>query len=94
MVHVADHSNAHVHPAGSGSKPNVITCHDVIAVQAAKGMVEGWNVGWTGRLFQRLIAQGLAAADLVACVSDLTRRELLALGLADESTRRRRCSTA
>ena len=48
-------------------------------------MVDGWNVGWTGRLFQRLIVKGWPAADLVACVSHLTRRELLALGLADES---------
>ncbi|WP_345537806.1 glycosyltransferase family 1 protein [Variovorax defluvii] len=84
VVHVADHSNGMYIPWVK-SKPNVITCHDVIAVQAAKGMVDGWNVGWTGRLFQRLIAKGLRAADLVACVSHLTRRELLKLGLADES---------
>ncbi|WP_077000123.1 glycosyltransferase family 1 protein [Variovorax sp. KK3] len=84
VVHVADHSNGMYIPWVK-NKPNVITCHDVIAVQAAKGMVDGWNVGWTGRLFQRLIVKGLAAADLVACVSDLTKRELLGLGLADKS---------
>lgn len=84
VVHVTDHSNSMYIPWVK-NKPNIITCHDVIAVQAAKGMVDGWNVGWTGRLFQRLIAKGLAAADLVACVSHLTRRELLALGLAEES---------
>ncbi|KWT97070.1 MULTISPECIES: glycosyltransferase family 1 protein [unclassified Variovorax] len=84
VVHVADHSNGMYIPWVK-SKPNVITCHDVIAVQAAKGMVDGWNVGWTGRLFQRLIAKGLRTADLVACVSHLTRRELLALGLAEEA---------
>ncbi|CAN7572029.1 glycosyltransferase family 1 protein [Variovorax sp. LjRoot84] len=83
VVHVTDHSNGMYIPWVK-KKPNVITCHDVIAVQAAKGMVEGWNVSWTGRLFQRLIVKGLAAADLVTCVSDLTRRELLALGLAQE----------
>ena len=79
VVHICDHANAHVCAAGKG-QPNVITCHDVIAMQAAKGMVEGWKVGWTGRLFQRLIVEGLAGADLVACDSDLTRSELLALG--------------
>jgi glycosyltransferase involved in cell wall biosynthesis len=84
VVHVTDHSNGMYIPWVK-KKPNIITCHDVIAVQAAKGMVEGWNVSWTGRLFQRLIVKGLAAADLVTCVSDLTRRELLALGLARES---------
>ena len=83
VVHVTDHSNGMYIP-WVRSKPNVITCHDVIAVQAAKGMVDGWDVSWTGRLFQRLIVKGLAAADLVACVSHLTRRELLSLGLAEE----------
>lgn len=84
VVHVADHSNGMYIPWVK-AKPNVITCHDVIAVQAAKGMIDGWNVGWTGRQFQRLIAEGLAAADLVACVSQLTRRDLLALdGVPEE----------
>jgi glycosyltransferase involved in cell wall biosynthesis len=84
VVHVADHSNGMYIP-WVRQKPNVITCHDVIAVQAAKGMVDGWKVGWTGRIFQKLIVKGLARADLVACVSYLTKRELLKLGLADES---------
>jgi glycosyltransferase involved in cell wall biosynthesis len=83
VVHVADHSNA-MYVRWIRSKPNLVTCHDVIAVQAAKGMVEGWDVSWTGRQFQRLISRGLALTDLVACVSDMTRRELLALGLAEE----------
>jgi len=83
VVHVVDHSNS-LYVPWVKAKPNVVTCHDVIAVQAAKGMVEGWRVGRFGRLLQRLISKGLAKADLVACVSDLTRRDLLALGLADE----------
>ncbi len=83
VVHVADHSNGMYIPRVT-SKPNVITCHDVIAVQAAKGLVDGWNVGWTGRLFQRLIVKGMARADLFACVSDMTKREVLTMGFADE----------
>lgn len=83
VVHVVDHSNS-IYVPWVKAKPNVVTCHDVIAVQAAKGMVDGWKVGRFGRLLQRLISKGLAKADVVACVSDLTRRDLLALGLADE----------
>ena len=83
VVHVVDHSNS-IYVPWVESKPNVVTCHDVIAVQAAKGMIEGWQVGRFGRLLQRLIARGLAKADLITCVSDLTRRDLLALGFADE----------
>lgn len=84
VVHVTDHSNAMYIPWVDG-RPNVITCHDVIAVQAARGMVEGWHVGRSGRFFQRLIVKGLARADLIACASDLTRRDLLALGEVQES---------
>ncbi len=84
VVHVCDHSNGMYVPRVVG-KPNLITCHDVIAIQAALGMVPGWSVGSTGRLLQRLISRGLGRADLVACVSDLTRRDLRALDLAPES---------
>ena len=83
VVHVTDHSNA-MYVRWLKSRPNVITCHDVIAIQAARETGADASVGRTGRLFQRLIAKGLGRADLIACVSDLTRRELLALELADE----------
>lgn len=84
VVHICDHSNAMYVPRVLG-KPNLVTCHDVIAIQASLGMVPGWNVGRSGRLFQKLIAQGLARADLIACVSHLTQRDLLKLGLAEQA---------
>jgi glycosyltransferase involved in cell wall biosynthesis len=84
VVHVTDHSNGMYVPWVE-SRPNVIACHDVIAIQAARGMVAGWHVGRSGRLFQRLIVRGLARADVIACASDLTRRDLLALDVAQAS---------
>jgi glycosyltransferase involved in cell wall biosynthesis len=83
VVHICDHSNSMYVPWVRG-RPTIVTCHDVIAVQAARGMVEGWNVGWSGRVFQRLISSGLAKADLVACVSHTTRRALVDLQFVDE----------
>jgi glycosyltransferase involved in cell wall biosynthesis len=83
VVHICDHSNSMYVP-WVRSRPTIVTCHDVIAVQAARGMVEGWNVGWSGRVFQRLISSGLAKADLVACVSHTTRRALVDLQFVDE----------
>lgn len=83
IVHIGDHSNGMYVPRVL-DRPNLITCHDVIAIQASLGMVPGWHVGWSGRLFQRLIFGGLAQADLIACVSERTRRDLLSLKLADE----------
>ncbi|VTU26032.1 D-inositol 3-phosphate glycosyltransferase [Variovorax sp. SRS16] len=82
VVHICDHSNAMYVPWVQ-RKANLVTCHDVIAVEASLGMVEGWQVGWSGRLFQRLIARGLGKAELVACVSHLTQRALLALHIVD-----------
>ena len=57
VVHICDHSNS-MYVRWVNSRPTIVTCHDVIAVQAARGMVEGWNVGWGGRVFQRLIFDG------------------------------------
>jgi glycosyltransferase involved in cell wall biosynthesis len=82
VVHICDHSNS-MYVRWVRSRPTIITCHDVIAVQAARGMVEGWNVGWSGRIFQRLIASGLAKADLIACVSHATQRALVDLQFVD-----------
>ena len=81
VIHICDHSNA-MYARWLQGKPVVITCHDVIAIQAARGMVEGWDVSWSGRLFQRLISRGLSLVDAVVCVSGLTARDLLALKLA------------
>jgi len=81
VVHVTDHSNAMYVPRTT-PRPTLVTCHDVIAIQAARGLVPGWNVGASGRLLQRLIEKGLGRADAVACVSHLTERDLLGLGLA------------
>jgi glycosyltransferase involved in cell wall biosynthesis len=83
VVHICDHSNS-MYVRWVRGRPTIVTCHDVIAVQAARGMVEGWNVGWSGRVFQRLISSGLAKADLVACVSHTTRRALVDLQFVDE----------
>ncbi|MGR4871930.1 glycosyltransferase family 4 protein [Variovorax sp. LARHSF232] len=82
VVHVCDHSNAMYLPRLT-AYPTVLTCHDVIAIQAARGIVTDWQVGATGRIFQRLIADGFAHADRVICDSAATRRDVLALELAD-----------
>ncbi|MDM0043816.1 glycosyltransferase family 1 protein [Variovorax dokdonensis] len=81
VVHVCDHSNAMYLPRLAGH-PTVLTCHDVIAIRAARGLVTDWHTGWTGRIFQRLIANGIGHAERVACVSESTRNDVLALNLA------------
>jgi glycosyltransferase involved in cell wall biosynthesis len=78
IVHVCDHSNA-MYVASLKHRPHLITCHDVIAIRAARGLEPGWRVGVTGRLFQRLILRGLRRANRIACVSEFTQAQLLEL---------------
>lgn len=78
LVHICDHSNAMYVPTVK-DRPHLLTCHDVIAVRAARGLEPGWNVGLTGRIFQRLILRGIRSARKIACVSALTRDQLMQL---------------
>lgn len=87
VVHVCDHSNAMYMPRLK-RHATVLNCHDVIAIQAARGIVRDWHVGFTGRVFQKLIANGFAHADRLVCISAATHREVLALGLADAARMR------
>jgi len=60
-------------------KPNLITCHDLLAIRAARGEFPQAHTGWSGRLLQRWILSGLRGARHVLCVSGKTARDLEAL---------------
>ena len=75
VVHVCDHSNA-MYAGMVGGRPNVVTCHDLLAVQSARGEIAGNVTGFSGRIFQRWILSGLKRAQHVVCVSEQTRSEL------------------
>jgi len=81
VFHVVDHSYAHlarVLPAGR----IVITCHDT---DAFRPLVDsGRQESKLPRFLVRRILEGLRKADVVACVSETTRQELLEWNLVDE----------
>jgi len=77
-VLICDHSNA-MYAAAVRPRPHLVTCHDVIAIRAARGLEDGWHVRLTGRLLQSWILRSLIGAQHVACVSDHTRRQLVEL---------------
>lgn len=85
IVHVCDHSNS-MYLRSAGSKPCLITCHDLIAIRGARGEYPGVYAGFSGRLQQRWIAAGLARARSVICVSHNTAAELRALQPASQAT--------
>jgi heptosyltransferase-3 len=78
LVHILDHSNS-MYLRMVRQKPNLITCHDVLAIRAARGEFPQSPTGWSGRLLQRWILSGLRGASHVLCVSAKTADDLKAL---------------
>jgi glycosyltransferase involved in cell wall biosynthesis len=78
LVHVLDQSNS-MYLAPVRRRPNLITCHDLIAVRAARGEYPNVSTGWSGRLLQRWILSGLRGAAHVLCVSSKTAGDFKSL---------------
>lgn len=79
VVHICDHGNSmYVH--WLKGKPNVVTCHDLLAIRSARGEIPKRSTRWTGRLYQRWIMSGLRKSTHVCCVSEATRSDLLRVG--------------
>ena len=75
LVHVCDHGNA-MYVGMMDGKLNVVTCHDLLAVQSAFGEIPDNVTSFSGRIFQRWILAGLRQAQHVVCVSEQTQSEL------------------
>ncbi|GAB5559643.1 MAG: hypothetical protein SynsKO_12900 [Synoicihabitans sp.] len=78
MIHILDHGNASYVPRQSRF-PWVVTCNDLLAVKAAKGLGKDVATSSTGRILQNSVFNGLSRADYVACISSATRQDLLHL---------------
>ena len=78
VIHICDHSNA-IYTRFLRGQPTVVTCHDLMAVRSARGEVAENPTGWSGRALQRAIARGLERAQVVVCVSEHTRRNVIRL---------------
>ncbi|MGJ8651215.1 MAG: glycosyltransferase [Opitutaceae bacterium] len=71
VVHICDHSNAHYTKVLDGI-PNLVTCHDLLAVRSALGEFEQNQTRWFGRQQQSIIIRGLKRAQHIASVSGAT----------------------
>ena len=78
VFHLVDHSYAHLVSALPRGRV-VVTCHDTDAFRGLLG--DGVSESRLPRRLARRVLDGLRAADIVACVSETTRRELVTLGL-------------
>ncbi len=79
LVHICDHSNAMYVPH-IADRPHLITCNDMLAIRSARGEFPQNRTGWSGRILQRWILQGLQQARRLTCISEATRRDVLRLG--------------
>jgi glycosyltransferase involved in cell wall biosynthesis len=78
LVHILDHSNS-MYLSAIGTRPGLITCHDLLAVRAGLGEFPEAKTGWSGRILQRWILKGLVHARNVVCVSEKTASDLIQL---------------
>jgi glycosyltransferase involved in cell wall biosynthesis len=78
VVHICDHSYS-LYTRHCGSTACVVTCHDLIAVRAARGDFPEVRTRWSGRKFQRMVIDGLNRARHVTCDSEATRSDVLQL---------------
>jgi glycosyltransferase involved in cell wall biosynthesis len=78
LVHICDQANA-VYTRWLQDVPHLVTCHDVMAILSARGLIPGLKTGWSGRLLQDWILSGLRNAAYVVCDTPESRRDLLSL---------------
>ena len=78
LVHICDHSNA-MYTRWLADVPHIVNCHDLMAIQSARGLIPQHKTKWPGRVLQSWILSGLRRADYVICVSEETRNDLLSL---------------
>ncbi len=78
VFHVCDHGNALYLRALRG-RTVVVTCHDLLALRAARGEATYCRVSPTGRVLQSMILSQLREAPWVGCDSAATRADFLRL---------------
>jgi len=78
VVHVCDHSNA-PYVLFLGSRPNLVTCHDLLAIKSALGEIPEVPTKWSGKLLQQWILAGLKKSKLIACDSVATQNDVIRL---------------
>ena len=78
LVHVLDHSNS-MYLRGVRERASLITCHDVLAIRAARGEFPQVSVALSGQLLQRWILSGLRSAPHIVRDSAKTAKDLMAL---------------
>ena len=78
VIHIVDHANS-VYARRLCNVPVLVTCHDLLAIQLARGQLVGPRLGTSGRLYQQWILRHLRRVPLIVCVSTQTQHDLIQL---------------
>ncbi|PLZ99565.1 mannosyltransferase [Fischerella thermalis CCMEE 5268] len=85
VVHICDHGNA-IYTKYLQKIPHLVTCHDLFAIRAGLGEFPEHKTGWTGKKLQQMMLKGLNQAQMVVCVSEQTKNDLLRLSSVSENS--------
>lgn len=85
VVHICDHGNA-IYTKYLQKIPHLVTCHDLFAIRAGLGEFPEHKTGWTGKKLQQMMLKGLNQAQMVVCVSEQTKNDLLRLSSLSENS--------
>ncbi len=75
VVHIVDQAYSN-YSMTLKTRPHLITCHDVIAIQASSGESSEHKPPLRTRLYQRMLKKGLTHSPWVAAISSTTRDHL------------------
>ena len=75
IVHICDHSNS-IYSETLKGVPHLVTCHDILAIRAARGEFPNLRIGWSGKLQQQWILNGLSKSNFIVNVSAATRNDV------------------
>jgi glycosyltransferase involved in cell wall biosynthesis len=78
VIHICDHGNA-LYTRYLQNKPHIVTCHDLSAVLSGLNEFSEHKTGWTGRILQKMIVNGLNKAQKIACDSEKTKNDVIRL---------------
>jgi glycosyltransferase involved in cell wall biosynthesis len=79
LVHVCDQGNAH-YVRWLRDVPHVVTCHDVLAIRAARDEFAGVRTRWSGKRLQSMVLRGLRESQRIVCDSRATAGDLVRIG--------------
>ncbi len=82
LVHVVDQGNAMYVPWVL-DRPHVVTCHDLIAIRSALGLIPLKSTRLTGRLLQQWTLKGLRRAQAIVSISEKSLADMQALGIGE-----------